>query len=54
MEKLTKEELQTNVELLGTMLNYPRFKKAEVLFGDSSAESIKKVDELQEKYYPVY
>lgn len=49
-----QEELQTNIELLGTMLNYPRFKKAEILFGSASDDNIKKVDELQAKYYPVY
>jgi len=47
-----QEELQTNVDLLGSMLSYPRYLKAEILFGNSSDENIKKVDELQEKYYP--
>ena len=52
-EDFTEEEL-SNVDLLGSMLSYPRFKKAEILFGDSSNRSIAKVDYLQKKYYPVY
>lgn len=47
-----EKELQTQIEILGTMLSYPRCTKAEILFGNSSDENIKKVDELQEKYYP--
>lgn len=49
----TEEEL-SNVDLLGSMLSYPRSKKAEILFGDISDKNIAKVDFLQKKFYPVF
>jgi hypothetical protein len=50
---LTTEDTE-NVDILGTMLSYPRTEKAKILFGKATAENIKKVDLLQEKYYPSY
>lgn len=49
----TQEEL-SNVDILGSMLYSPRWKKAEILFGDSGDKNIAKVDFLQSKYFPVY
>jgi len=53
MEDFTEDELRF-VDLLGSMLNYPRWKKAEILYGDYSGYNIAKVDFLQDKYYPEY
>jgi len=47
------ENIKDNLEILGTILNYPRWKKAEILFGSATEENIKKVDELQDKYYSI-
>lgn len=52
MDKINKNDLATIVEMLGTILYYPRSTKAEILFGSSSDENIALVDELQAKYYP--
>ncbi len=51
-EDFTQEEL-SRVDILGTMLFYPRWKKAEMLFGESNERNIAKIDYLQNKYFPL-
>ena len=51
-EIILTEADEQHVDILGTMLSYPRTEKARILFGEATPENIKKIDLLQAKYYP--